>query len=944
MTPAFWRYSQCVVIFLILMMNHASSANEEGLIISFERGNWAGDECTKGGLDSGLAGDMGALVISGNREMGYPPLFEFTVDLPEDLSSYKTVLFTVCYRCNSMQTPRASLFWNGVHLTDIDAFGSGEELKNTTVEIRQGTFNLAKGKHILRISAEDTINQWDYFELDALKIAPPSDPVIKGGVLIPYEIIPMTGANWAGDGGTWGGLDADANLTSDRAAIIVKSESTGFPTALEYHVKLSSDFTCSSMRVTIGLRRNQRMVKNGEVYWDGKLLASCHPYLETGLLNGRDSLLGEVTITCASGEYNFSPGEHTIKLSVLPSEPFGSLFQIDSILLESIPDAAKSTKIYLEGVKLAVNTLKGNLEKEALSRFVEAVNRLGLTTFGSDQSDSQTGLLKLHLGTAQDDPAIKKFFESGDNSQSFSCQQPYQQREGYIISYETSEGERTLYAGGQQPMGTVYAISDLQLRLRKNEKGVYLDFPEANGKDKDFQFVFAPQIEIRGEYMNIGYNHRGITPHEWDQERWHTYIDQLVLARLNRFYFYIWNDVYTLYPESTYSKEPLNRQIHENIRDMIDYAHTRGIQVTYMMCPTYFPKDIWLSHPEIHAEIEYVDHGFPAVCPRSPGAWELMKKIAKSEMEWFSKADSLQIWFYDPGGCWCTKHGCYQNQAENLALQVKEFFDIFRQLNPKATLEYNIWPIWLWEDRLGIKYREDLGRRIRDLPDSVGRKTTAVGASDNDVTLPLLEKQFGFDGTAFIFGANPESGYDFLIPHLTYLKETAQRIRESHVNGAFGHRLEAWTRFAATFFMGEYLWNPDASREEIVSKYANWITTNDGVGILFAEAILLLDKFTYDGADPHIGSRMSGLTQEAFDQIPETCKANTEYFPAMMEALAVIGRSVGVEDNASLSALADKFGFALETSPTFLTMASDKKYLFDKYRNFLLRGWKNGPF
>ena len=202
----------------------------------------------------------------------------------------------------------------------------------------------------------------------------------------------------------------------------------------------------------------------------------------------------------------------------------------------------------------------------------------------------------------------------------------------------------------------------------------------------------------------------------------------------------------------------------------------------------------------------------------------------------------------------------------------------------------------------------------------------------------------GFQGTAFIFGANPESGYDFLIPHLTYLKKTAQRIRDFQVNGGFGHRLEAWTRFAATFFMGEYLWDPDISKEVVVKRYANWITGNNEHGIQLAEAIMLLDKFSYEGADPHIGSRMSRLTQAAFDHMPDIRKDTTEYFPAMMEALAVIGRSVGVEDNASLSALADEFGKALETSPTFLPIVGDKKYLFDKYRTFLLRGWKNGSF
>ncbi len=918
------------------------AAAHSNALFSFEDGNWAGDACTAGGLDAGEVGDMGALVVSGNKDINYPPSLEVKVDLPFDLQGIKDLNLEIGFRCNSMQTPQASIYWDGNFLTHINAYGTGEELKVFALDPLSLSMNLKQGTHSLRITAADTSNQWDYFELDAIRIGPPKKTFLNGGHLIPFEIIPLDDGNWKGDGGTWGGLDEDSSIKSDRAAAIVKSDSNEFPSAFELKTYLDKDFSQSDVLMTIGLRRNHRMTRKGWIYWDGKLLAECSPYMDPGNLDGRDSILAEITVHCNKGEFNFAPGEHIIRLATSPTEVSSTMLQIDSFLLEAIPPPVNSTRIYLDEWHFYAPSVKEGIVKEALNHFQLSARSLGATGFAIDYSLSDMNEHSVYIGTGDNDKEIKQRLFSENNAELLKDLKPFQEHEAYILQLEPSS--KILNVGGLQSLGSVHAISDLELRLRTDKGRVYIDFPEGQIAESGFRIFEFPLIEDRGEYMNVGYNHKGITPHEWDQVRWHTYIDLLVLARLNHFYFYIWNDSYTLYPGSVHSKNPLNKKMHENIRDMIEYAHKRGLKVTYMMCPTYFPGDIWSAHPEIHAEIEYVNHGFPAVCPQAPGAWEMMKEISRSEMEWFSGADALQIWFYDPGGCWCRKNGCYDHQAEILARQVKEFSSLFRELNPNASIEYNIWPIWLWEEQLGLKYREEMNQRIKELLGNEFQNATAAGASDNDITLPLMECKMGFRGTAFIFGANPESAYDFLIPHLTYMKETALRVLNSGINGAFGHRLEAWTRYPATFFMGQYLWDPGESKENNVRKYANWITCDNEIGIRFAEAILLLDQFTYEGANPLLGGRMSRLTRKVFDHVPNARKEITEYFPAMMEALAVIGRSVGVEENAALTALAAEFGHALEASTTLQPIANDQKYYFDKYRTFLLRGWRNGAF
>ncbi len=924
-----------------LVLSSAFS-NPNSILYSFSDGNWKGDACTIGGLDSGELGDEACLVVSGNGEMGYPNSLEINVDLPRDLSHLPVVVFDIGVRSNSMQTTKGTLSWDGVLVAVIDASGSSEELKVIHQDISPGTLNLLQGPHTIRISAEDTSNQWDYLEIDALRAGPPFEPPCGGGHLLPFEILPLGNANWRGDGGTWGGLDRDTDLASDKAAVIVQAGSIEFPSTFNLPVNLSMDFSAHPVKVTIGYRRNHRMSHQGQLLWDTKPLAVCTPYMDQQELNGRDSILAEQFVLCNKGEFNFTPGEHILSFSVSATETPKSMFQVDSLLLEASSELVPTSSIYLDEWSLYACPTMGDIERAALDHFLKAAQSLGAADFKVLDSTPESSKPSFIIGTANNDSNILNLFHSiPEFSSLFKDLKPFQRNECYLISQPDS---KRIYACGNEPLGTVYAISDLELRLRQKEGRVYLEFPSTSGAHKGFMIFEKPAIEVRGEYMNIGYNHMGITPHEWDQERWHTYIDLLVMARLNHFYFYIWNDVYNLYHGSIHSKEPLNQTLHENVRDMIQYAHKRGLQVTYMMCPTYFPNDVWSAHPEIHAEIEYVDHGFPAVCPQAPGAWDMMKDIALNEMRWFSEADALQIWFYDPGGCWCTKNGCKDHQAEILARQVKEFYDLFRTLNPNAAIEYNYWPAWLWEDRLGIKYREDLCGRIRDLLGPEYIQATAVGSSDNNVTLPIQETKQGFLGTAFIFGANPESGYDFLIPHLTYMRETAQRIRDSGVNGAFGHRLEAWTRYPATFFMGQYLWNPDQHAENIVQLYSNWQTANRSTGILLAEAILFLDQFTYEGANALIGGRMQRLTDIAFSCIPESHRELIEYFPAMMGALAVIGRSEGIEDNASLSTLADEFGTVLRKSHTFVPLSNDQNYLFTKYRSYLLKGWKNSAF
>ena len=202
----------------------------------------------------------------------------------------------------------------------------------------------------------------------------------------------------------------------------------------------------------------------------------------------------------------------------------------------------------------------------------------------------------------------------------------------------------------------------------------------------------------------------------------------------------------------------------------------------------------------------------------------------------------------------------------------------------------------------------------------------------------------GFRTSAFLFGTNPETGYFFLLPNLRVCRRWIRESLRHGLHGAYGHRLEARTRYPGTFFMAQLMWNLEASDETVVRKYCDWQTADAQAGIALAEAVLLLERFTYLGADGEIGARMAELTNRALRGMPQAFWEDLEYFPAMMEALAVIGGSVGVEDNTARKELERDFADALGKSSLFAPWQEQGAWLFAKYRGFLEKGWREGPF
>lgn len=561
--------------------------------------------------------------------------------------------------------------------------------------------------------------------------------------------------------------------------------------------------------------------------------------------------------------------------------------------------------------------------EEALRHLRERVRGLG----GAEPREAAPGESSTRIVVEQD-PDAPDFAGLAD----------FRREECYALEPDGPDGLRVRAATA---WGAALGVTDLETRLRADGGRVRVAFPEWEGENAA-PIVEKPAIATRGEYLNIGYDIPGITPHQWDDAQWRRYIDGLVLARLNRWYFFLWIDSQSMFAGSKLSERPGNLRLHEGAREAIRYAHRRGLKVTFMITPTVLPRDVWEGRPEWKADIAYARDGFSCACPNAPGAWEAMKEVWRTEMGWFREADAVQVWFYDPGGCWCEKYGCKPNQAESLARQVREFGGMFRELSPGAGIEYNMWPMRLWEEEMKVEVRDDLAGRVRAaLPDVA---VTAVGTTEGSpAATPDRERGRGMLGGVFLFATNPESGYVFPTPHLRYLRRAMRRARGQGMDACFGHRLEASTRDVGTFLMGRWMWDPDLSIDRAVRSFGEWKTAGEATGRRLAEAVMVLDDLTDGGIRPESGRRLEALLADLPADLPAACREDLEFWPAAASALRAIGDSAGAE-GPELGAHEEEFARALARGKAFTPLLPHAGETFRKYRGFLLKGWEKEVF
>lgn len=188
--------------------------------------------------------------------------------------------------------------------------------------------------------------------------------------------------------------------------------------------------------------------------------------------------------------------------------------------------------------KLAVNQLQANVQ-----RFLPYV--IAVEQGAVEALDGEDHLIV--IGTAESNPIVAQAVEE-------ELVPPPPGPEGYSIACVDSpwnEGKRVLIVAGSDPNGALYGVQEFDSYILRTRVSPYdpPDMREAFDKMRDFGISEKPAIDNRGIWTwgYVIYDYR-------------RFIDNMVRCRMNQ--LTIWNDC-----------PPLNS------RDVIDYAHSRGVKI-----------------------------------------------------------------------------------------------------------------------------------------------------------------------------------------------------------------------------------------------------------------------------------------------------------------------------------------------------------------------------
>lgn len=561
------------------------------------------------------------------------------------------------------------------------------------------------------------------------------------------------------------------------------------------------------------------------------------------------------------------------------------------------------------------------------------------------------------VGHVQRNALAREILSASPSDDSLEHGSPLAREQGYVVTVEPACESRgaVIAAVGRGDMGAVYGVSHLRTRMQSSGSRLRLDVDGKPTSTAAFRQVYCPRFEERAVYYNMFLNDtERLTPSGWSDDDWQFWIDKLVCSQLTHIYFFLWSD--SLYfTKSSVTGAERNRVLYERLTAMIRHAHRRGLKVVYHVSLTQIPHDIFEANKDVvKATIEYVDHGFPIVCSAAPGkivlrehqwnnARELIADIYSQQIERFREADGFQIWFYDPGGCFCgpEKQNCASQQAARLMEQMRSFHAMVRRVNPRADLTVSLWPTWVLEPTYKVQYRDEfldlLAAYARD-PANSGTSITVNDSLNHERTGLPLARQRGFRLNGFVFPTNVESGCVLFTPMLAFLKQTVKRGEGLGISAIHHMRIEESSKFANTFFASCYFWNPDLAPEDVLRHYVRWIAnTNAESADKLYQAITLLDSFMCDGAEKQDhtarGAEIGSLVEAAFRSLPADKSQQHEWLLATARAAAIIGEAVDHPDR--MEALSPRFDAIMRDSPTFAHTATPLKH----YVKWITRGW-----
>lgn len=781
------------------------------------------------------------------------------------------------------------------------------------------------------------------------------------------EILSLLGANWLGDLYTEGGLDA--GLPGDADTLVASADGfAGYPQKASLIVNLTLDYSRSVLvELTVGYRTNSMQTRVGTLLWDGQPILTCNAYAPTEQLQVKKVLLTTL-------DFSFAQGPHRLEIQA-KDDPANDwdLFEVDAIGIHLIgcwhePIQIQHDWIIVCGEDASTAETENILKlKSELSALISGNVGIASADILTATQETQSNLIV--VGQYGSNSRAKQILDQHLLSDPFSADPSFVQEQGYVVSVypdELAAGKKVYLASGWGQIGSVYAISHLRTHLQASNGELYLDVESSPSDWSSHEELFRPDLAERAIYYNIAYgiSYGALTPDNWTDAQWRYWIDQLVCAQLTHVYFFLWGDLEVYFPPSNICRTERNRILHERLQNMIEYAHLRGLKVTYLFSPSIVPKDIFEANKDlIKATINYVDHGYPVVCQAVPdtfsfgtyswaGVMDFMIDVYENEIEWFKEADEFHLWFYDPGGCFCdsSHYDCRGHQAERLMEQVETFVPIIWNKNPEARIGISTWPIWVLEPEYGVSYRGAFLDALKTWFLSDMDRVTVVDANDHPDTCLIAARARGFRLNGFVYQTNVETGYPFLIPMLDYLESHARISLVREVDALYAMRIEEGSKFPNTYFASRYFWNRGLTQNEVVNSYSRWVANSDLLAANeLLQALLLLDSFSNDGSAGQDleakGAEIRQRVEGALQRLDLAKQNQLEWLLTTAKAMEILGEAVEHQnDPQRVEQLRNQFVALMQGSEAFQGFAPVASWKFDEILPWLDRGWWAGRF
>lgn len=512
------------------------------------------------------------------------------------------------------------------------------------------------------------------------------------------------------------------------------------------------------------------------------------------------------------------------------------VLSLASIVVALVGSAVEAEQfISCDKAVIVGSTIPSAPESTAVLRFVSAVERIsGQKVPQSWGVPVPEGSVAICVGNANTLPELGGLLRTvtmpaGDEDS---------QNQSYVIAARPEGGAMVGgLGGGEEPrawLGVGYALGELTrcLEVRDGVWGFVLP---------DAPIVQSPAMPNRTLYlMNSNHMNPGLSLEYFTEAEIEDYVDFLIEARYSRVSLWQWT-ANMLYPGNFEENRARNQMTHRAMRYLFQYARSRGLQVFHQLAPMHANVKLLPDEPRFTATGYY---GPNSICWAQPEARELARNMAQFEMEFYGPVDGYIVWFYDPGGCFCSV--CKPNQSKNLFEQLEMIHDLSKTISPGAEFQAVLWPTWCFQDYTdkGIPY-ESKAEVDAFVKDFLVRARTLFGSRELTImdTTELLSNLYNglvdpkeFKRSAFLYsimGLPSESMYPFASFNLNAIHATMLKARDGGVEDANFFIQYANVNKPSVFAFGDFLYDRESTADLALRRFSAHMASGEAKALFY---------------------------------------------------------------------------------------------------------------